>query len=92
MTDSKVTSIGLHPRYKRHNSEALKHLMAALAAQSMAMAALKRFGEASADVFIRDRDTAMERYQAAIADQRSTKPVSPFNHAAGDEFMTGDVS
>lgn len=92
MTDSNVTSIGMHPRYRKHSGEALKHLMAALAAQGMAMEALKANGMYQAQLWIDRRDSAMRLYMAKQGDQRTTKPVNPWNHAAGDEFLTGDVS
>lgn len=92
MTDSNVTSIGLHPRYKRHKSEAMQPLMDALAAQSMAMAALRCGGDHQAQVWIDRRDSAMRLYVAKSTDQRTTSSVCPWNHAAGDEFLTGDVS
>jgi len=89
MTDINVTSIGLHPRYKRHNSEALKHLMAALAAQGMAMEALKASGLHQAQVWIDRRDSAMRLYIAKQGDPRTTSVACPWNHAAGDEFLGG---
>jgi hypothetical protein len=87
MNDDKVISIGMHPRYRKHNPESLRPLMDALASQGMAMAALRRFGEESANVFIRDRDKAMQRYLAAKTDQRTTSSACPWNHASGDEFL-----
>ena len=89
MTDSNVTSIGLHPRYKRHKSEAMQHLMDALAAQSMAMAALKGRSEYQAQIWINERDSAMRLYVAKQSDPRTTSSVCPWNHAAGDEFLGG---